>query len=252
MTKLQDIDRPLRRVEAAEAAPEIDRSRWPYALPAVRALLDEGIDFGQATVLVGENGAGKSTVLEAIAEAYGFNPEGGSTGARHVTRRSESPLAEVLRLTRGAAAPRGGYFLRAETMHGLFTYLERHPNPRSPDPDFHARSHGESFQEILAARLLYRGRPRPGLYLMDEPEAALSFSSTLKVLAFLVDMLAEPGVQLVLATHSPVLAALPGARILQLDANGIAPAAWQDLELVVSERYFLADPQRFLRHLGPT
>ena len=243
---LKELDRPLRRAVGL-ADPDRDAKAWPYRIPAVRTLLDAGLDFGRATVLVGENGSGKSTIVEALAEAYGLNPEGGSTGARFSTRRTESSLANDLLLTRGAGAARGGYFLRAETMHGLFSYLEQHPG--GPEPAFHARSHGEAFQDILTNRLLFRGRPRPGLYLMDEPESALSFTSSLKVLAFLVDMVAEPGVQLIVATHSPVLSALPGATILQLSDAGIERRDWADLDLVVNERYFLGDPQRFLRHL---
>ena len=115
---------------------------------------------------------------------------------------------------------------------------------------FHHLSHGESFRAILEDRTRHRGRIRPGLYLLDEPESALSFTSSLHALATLVDLLAEPGVQIVMATHSPMLSALPGATILQLSDAGIEPRAWEDLDLVVNERYFLADPQRFLRHLS--
>ena len=236
------LGRPVRRIEARRDA-EWEPKLWPWRIPAVAAVLADGIDFGQATVLVGENGSGKSTILEALAEAYGLNPEGGSTGARFSTHRTESPLSEAVQLVRGAGASRGGYFLRAETMHGLFSYLA------TSGDSFHHLSHGESFREILESRTYHRGRPRPGLYLLDEPESALSFTSSLHALATLVDMLTDPGVQIVMATHSPVLSALPGATILQLTDTGIAPCPWEDLDLVVNERYFLADPQRFLRHL---
>ena len=237
------VGRPVRRMEARTGA-EWEPRAWPWRIPAVTALLANGIDFGQATVLVGENGSGKSTILEALAEAYGLNPEGGSTGARFSTQRTESPLAETVQLVRGAGASRGGYFLRAETMHGLFSYLA------TSGDSFHHLSHGESFRAILEARTRHRGRIRPGLYLLDEPESALSFTSSLHALATLVDLLSEPGVQIVMATHSPMLSALPGATILQLSEAGIEPRAWEDLDLVVNERYFLADPQRFLRHLS--
>lgn len=237
------LGRPVRRVEARPGA-DWEPKLWPYRIPAVAAMLADGLDFGQATVLVGENGSGKSTIIEALAEVYGLNPEGGSTGARFSTQRTESPLAESLQLVRGAGASKGGYFLRAETMHGLFSYLATSGN------SFHHLSHGESFRAILEDRTRDgRGRIRPGLYVLDEPESALSFTSSLHALATLVDLLKDPGVQIVLATHSPVLSALPGATILQLSDDGIAPCAWEDLDLVVNERYFLADPQRFLRHL---
>ncbi len=242
--KLVETDRPVRRVEARRGAQWEPRA-WPYRIPAVAHLLERGLDLAQATILVGENGSGKSTILEAVAEAYGFNPEGGSTGARFSTAATESPLAQELQLVRGAGAARGGYFLRAETMHGLFSYLES----TGADP-FHRFSHGESFRAILDSRTrTARGDVRPGLYVLDEPESALSFTSSLHALATLVDLLTHKNVQVLMATHSPILAALPGASIWQLDRDGLAPAAWADLDLVVNERYFLADPERFLRHL---
>lgn len=237
--------RPVRRLDRRDGA-GIDPRVWPYTIPAVRQLVDEGLALGDATVLVGENGSGKSTVVEAIAGAYGFNAEGGSTGAMHTTRRTESPLADALKITRGPGSARGGYFLRAETMHGFYTYLED-----VGMASFHQRSHGESFLGLIEDRCFRNGLPRAGLYLFDEVESALSFNSTLRVLATLLELLQAEGVQVVLATHSPILAALPGARILQLDATGFAEADWNDLDLVVNERYFLADPQRFLRHLAP-
>ncbi|TBT88806.1 AAA family ATPase [Propioniciclava sinopodophylli] len=227
------------------AGASIEPKLWPYKVPAVAALLRDGLDLSQATVLVGENGSGKSTIIEAVAEAYGLNPEGGSTGARFATAHTESPLSGALQLVRGAGASKGGYFFRAETMHGLFTYLA------SNGASFHHLSHGESFRAMLEDKTHDgRGRVRPGLYVLDEPESALSFTSSLHALAVLTDLLADPGVQVLMATHSPVLSALPGARILQLSSDGLDQRAWEDLDLVVNERYFLADPQRFLRHLS--
>jgi predicted ATPase len=140
---------PVRRVQGrADAAP--DWARWPATLPAVAQVLRDGLDLGPATVLVGENGTGKSTLTEALALAFGLSREGGSRGAQHSTRHTESDLHESLQLVRGAGASRWGFFLRAETMHGLYTYLEAHPSGR--DPVFHEMSHGESFLEILARR----------------------------------------------------------------------------------------------------
>lgn len=236
-------NRPVRELRARRDATWDERA-WPYRIPAVRQLLGEGIEFGQATVLVGENGSGKSTIVEALAEAYGLNPEGGSTGAMHVTRRTESELAEQLQVVRGGGSGRGGYFLRAETMHGFYTYLEE-----VGMGSFHHQSHGEGFLQLIEDRAFSARGPRPGLYLFDEVESALSFNSSLRVLATLMDLLIEPGAQIVMATHSPILAALPGATILELDDSGYREADWGDLELVVNERYFLADPERFLRHL---
>ena len=237
-----ELDRPLRAVTGAAGERP---TGWPFTVPAVAQVLGDGLELGRCTVLVGDNGSGKSTLLEGIAEAYGLNPEGGSTGAQHATRRTESPLAEHLVLSRGPTASRKGYFIRAETMHGLYTYLES-----VGMGTFHERSHGEGFLDLITSRCYDgRGLPRPGLYLFDEVESALSFNSSLQVLAMFTELSRADGVQLLIATHSPVLAAIPGASILQLDGDGITARAWADLDLVIGERAFLADPQSFLRHL---
>ena len=220
-----------------------DRTVWPATVPAVAQLLDGGLGLSPGvTFLVGENGSGKSTVLEGIALAYGFSPEGGSRNARHSTRPSESPLSDWLDVQRGVGSSHWGFFLRAETMHSFYTYLEHNPS-RGPEPAFHEMSHGESFLAILDTRF-----DAPGFYCLDEPEAALSFSSTLALIATL-NRIAQDGGQVLCATHSPVLAALPGAQILELGEWGIRPAAWDDLELVRHWRSYLESPQRYLRHL---
>jgi predicted ATPase len=194
---------------------------------------------------VGENGSGKSTIVEAIALAYGLSPEGGSTGARHSTRASESLLADHLQLVRNAGTTRRGYFLRAETMHGFFTYLEKNPSTSGRDDvRFHDMSHGESFLELAVNR--FRGR---GLWVLDEPESALSFSGCLSLLGVLKDLLASGESQVIMSTHSPLLAALPGARILEVGPWGLRPQSWEELDLVDSWRSFLDAPQRYLRHL---
>jgi len=152
-------DHPVRRVAAAEGIRP--SGTWPHTIPAVRQLLTDGLDLDPGvTFLVGENGTGKSTLVEAIAIAFGMSPEGGSTGARLTTRASESPLSGELLLTRGAGASRWGFFLRAETMHGYYTYLENNPGPY--DPKFHELSHGEGFLEVLRSRF-----DSPGLYCLD-------------------------------------------------------------------------------------
>nr|WP_298984675.1 AAA family ATPase [uncultured Micrococcus sp.] len=231
-------DRPVRRVTEHPLSPA-DRTVWPADIPAVRHLLDHGLDLGDATVIVGANGAGKSTVVEAIAEAFGLNAEGGTRNVFHETRRTSSDLAEHLQLARGAGAPRGGVFLRAESMYGLFTYLES----TIPGSTLHLRSHGEAFLQFCEERAGVRG-----LWILDEPESALSFESCLALLVHLRIMV-EAGSQVVLSTHSPVLAALPGARILLLDEDGITPTAYDDLPFVRHHRAFLASPERYLRPL---
>lgn len=235
---------PVREVVAEEGPRP---SGWPFTMAPVRQLLDEGLELGPATVLVGENGAGKSTLVEAVAVAYGLSPEGGSTGAHNSTRVSESPLHEQLRLVRGAGASRSGYFLRAETTHGLLTYLEQNPNPFRRETAYHELSHGQAFDALLSERLVYMSRG--GLLVLDEPEAGLSFTSQLRLVQQLAE-LPSRGIQVLLATHSPVVAALPGARILQVDEDGFSEVGWGQLATVDLHRRFLDHRQRFLDATG--
>jgi len=221
----------------------LDRAQWPATMPPVAQVLNQGLDLTAATVLVGENGSGKSTLVEAIALAYGLSPEGGSTGARHITRSTESVLADHLQLIKNAGTTRRGYFLRAETMHGFFSYLEDNPG-RNGDIPFHQMSHGESFLELAVDR--FRGA---GLWVLDEPESALSFSGCLSLLAVLKDLLATGKSQVILSTHSPLLAALPGAQILEVGPWGLRPQLWEDLDLVTNWQAFMEGPERFLRHI---
>ena len=231
---------PIRRVEADGV--DLNDPAWYLQIPAVRQVVRDGWDLAQVTVLVGENGSGKSTLIEALAGAVGMGPEGGSIGSGYSTRASESPLADQLRLVREPGASRRGYFLRAETMHAFYTYLEQNPGGR-PEPRFHEMSHGESFLSLVGERML-----KAGLYLLDEPESALSFTSCLALLAHLRN-LADAGSQVVLSTHSPVLAAMPGARIWEVGEWGLRPVEWAATDLVVRWRGFLDDPERYLRHL---
>ncbi|WP_309103792.1 AAA family ATPase [Microbacterium sp.] len=234
---------PVVAVRPADDAPP-PGPRWPTNIPAVAQVLREGIDLDPGvTFLVGENGSGKSTIVEGVAIAYGLSPEGGSRQAQHSTRPTEWPLSEWLRLQRGVGASRWGFFLRAETMHSFYTYLEENPPMSGPDVPFHEMSHGESFLALLESRF-----DEPGFYCLDEPEAALSFQSTLALIAVLQRIAADGG-QVLCATHSPVLAALPGARILEVGEWGLRPAGWQDLELVNHWRSYLESPGRYLRHL---
>ena len=229
---------PVRRV-MPEHGVKPDVRQWPMTIPAVRQIVTDGLELGRATILVGANGSGKSTLIGAIAACYGLNPEGGSTGARFSTAATESPLAESLRLVRGIAAPRWGYFIRAETMHGLFSYLGER------DAHFHRLSHGEAFLTMLMDRRF----EKDGFYVLDEPEAGLSYPTQLKLLAELIAITEREKSQLLIATHSPVIAALPGARLVQLDDSGMRETSWREVDSVADYRRFLADPDSVLRHL---
>lgn len=175
----------------------------PATLTSVRHLLDHWLDLGRLTILVGENGAGKSTIVEAIAMAYGLSREGGSVGAQNATRHTESDLHEALRIERGPGASRWGYFIRAETLYGLFSYLE--DNPGRSDLRDHQMSHGESFKSLMATRPFHHG----GLFVLDEPEAGLSFVTQLSLVGQLAELALDEMSQVLVATHSPIVAATP-------------------------------------------
>ena len=230
--------RLIRRIQAARDA-AWNPAVWPATVPAVAQLLEGGLELGPGvTFLVGENGTGKSTIVEAVAAAYGLGPEGGTVHSAHQTAATESALADLLSLVQRPGVPRWGFFLRAETMHGYYTFQQG-----IQGPDFHSMSHGESF---LALTRQYMGRT--GFYCLDEPEAALSFNSTLALMGVLGE-LAESGSQVLCATHSPVLASLPGAVIYETSDAGIRRTQWEDLDLVTNWRSYLNAPERYLRHL---
>jgi predicted ATPase len=238
--------RPLadhRAVRSIRAHPDVepDLTSWPATVPAVAHLLREGLELAPLTVLVGENGSGKSTLVEILAEAYGLNPQGGSQQARYESRPSEPGIGRDLILERSAVRPHWAYFIRADTSHGLYSYLEEHPG--RGEPTYHELSHGEGFLALLQKKA-----SQAGFYLLDEPDAALSFTATLALVAIINDLVAA-GSQIVLATHSPIVAATPGAAILELGEWGIRPTTWADLELVGAWRSFLEAPDRYLRLL---
>jgi predicted ATPase len=225
-------------------ASRADPGGWPATVPAAGQLLRDGLELAPGiTVLVGENGSGKSTVVEMMAEAYGLNPQGGSILAPHIrVRQTEPGAGHRLVVEREPGRHAWAYFLRADTMHSLYTYLEENPNPGRPER-LHELSHGEGFLRILRTRV-----NQPGFYLMDEPDAPLSFVASLGLVALLHDLGREHS-QVVVATHSPIVAATPGAHILELGEWGIRPARWADLGIVHSWRDFLNDPELYLRYL---
>jgi predicted ATPase len=225
--------------------------RYPFALPAVRAL--EQIDLHpKMTIFVGENGSGKSTLLEAIAVALGFNAEGGSKNFSFSTRASHSELHEYLRIAKGIRRPKDGFFLRAESFFNVATEIERLDDEPMGRPrvinsfggrSLHQQSHGESFLALVMNR--FRGE---GLYILDEPEAALSPQRQLAALSRIHDLISD-GAQFIMATHSPILMAYPEARILQLSDQGIVETAYEDTEHYQVTRNFLANPARMLKVL---
>ncbi|MCE0539318.1 AAA family ATPase [Kineosporia rhizophila] len=214
-------------------------------------LAEQGLAFTKPiTFLVGENGSGKSTVAEALAEAFGLDSYGGKAGTKYASTREKSQLGEMLklktsvnghRMMSGPRKARRGFFLRAETAMNLLSSLSGVPGYWEGSTD--EMSHGEGFLTALDA--MFTG---PGFYVLDEPESALSFTSSLRLVE-LFTRLGRSGAQVVCATHSPILASTPGATILEFGANGISNVAWEDLLIVDHWRRYLNDPQTYLRHL---
>lgn len=216
------------------------------SIPAIQGLRRLDLSARPVTFFVGENGSGKSTLLEALAVAAGFNPEGGSINLRFATVNTHSGLYRHLRLIREPHRPRDGYYLRAESFYNMASALDeiddtgyRSYGGRS----LHRQSHGESFLSLVLNRLGGKG-----LYIFDEPEAALSPSRQLALLCAM-HQLVQKGSQLLIATHSPILMAYPQALIYQLDEQGIARAAYEDTEHYQITHSFLKDPARMLEAL---
>lgn len=250
MSSMYDPMLYLRHVDLLrEQVPSFDT--YPFNLPVVRAL--ERIAFRkQVTFLVGENGTGKSTVLEGIAAAWGFNPEGGTLNFSFNTRASHSSLYEYLRIAKGVKRPKDGFFLRAESYYNVATYideLDEDPEAGRSIKDsyggnsLHEQSHGESFFSTFVHR--FGGQ---GIYILDEPEAALS---PLRQMSLLVRMheLAAQNSQFIIATHSPILMSYPGADIFLLEGESITPVALEDTDHYTVTRAFMTDRQRMLREL---
>ena len=228
----------LRSVRLRDEAPD---EGYPWDLPAVR-FVEALVPHPKVTFLVGDNGTGKSTLVEAMAVVTGFNAEGGNRTYQFSSRSTESALHEHLELGWGTR-PEKGWFLRAESFYNVATYIDDNVSSYFGGRSFHDRSHGQSFIDLALARF-HPG----GFYLLDEPEAALSFHGCLRMLRIIHDTV-QGGGQFVIATHSPVLLAYPDAAIFQLSDAGIEERSYDDVDAVELWRDFLEAPDRFLRHL---
>ena len=233
----------------------LEANSYLNSLPAVnwlkehRLMLDTPVTF-----LVGENGSGKSTLLEAIAVSCGFNAEGGTRNFTFSTRATHSELGEYITVAK-RRYPRDGFFLRAESFYNVATNIDEMDEEPSFSPrlidsyggvSLHSQSHGESFLALVQNR--FGGE---GLYLLDEPEAALSPTRQLTLLGEMYQLV-ERDSQIIIATHSPILMAYPGARIYELSENGIASVEYRETEHYQLTRRFLENPERMLRYLLET
>ena len=232
---------------------ELDGGSYLNDIPAVKYLTQAGeisID-NDVTIFVGENGTGKSTLLEAIAVVCGFNPEGGSRNFTFATAETHSELCKHIMVSRHTI-PKDGFFLRAESFYNVATNIdELDSQPAASAPiinsyggvSLHNQSHGESFLALVKNR--FGGN---GLYILDEPEAALS-PMRLLTLIRLMKELVDNGSQFIISTHSPILMAFPGAQILELTERGIKPTCYQDTEHYQVTKRFLDNPKKMLLYL---
>lgn len=219
--------------------------RYPFNIRA----FSHGIDLTfrtNVTFFVGENGSGKSTLLEALAECCGFNPEGGNRDHHREARAERSELAQALRLSwRPKVAE--GFFMRAESFYNFATYIDQVSNLRAyGGKPLHAQSHGESFLSLFANRFEH------GIYILDEPEAALSPQRQLAFLGIIRELEAPAHAQFLISTHSPIILSYPGAVLFSLDGDSIAEVAYRETEHYSFTRDFLNAPERYFRHLFRT
>lgn len=221
---------------------QIAPKSYLQAIPALKTLGELTLS-APVVFFVGENGSGKSTLLEAVAIAAGFNPEGGTRNYSFSTRDSHSDLWKAVRLVRGWRRPSSGYFLRAESFYNVATQEEEYADWEHPSIGLHKKSHGESFLTIVQAYFRENG-----LYLLDEPEAALSPQRQLTLLAE-IHRCAKAGSQFLIATHSPILLGLPGAQILSFNGGRIHPCAYEETESYQVTRLFLTHREQMLKEL---
>ena len=231
----------------------LPRSSYLKKLPPVQSIIKAGgLSLGNdVTFFVGENGSGKSTLTEAIAVSAGFNPEGGSRNFAFSTYDSHSELSEYITLSRGAHH-RDGFFLRAESLYNAASYIEDIDRIPAPLPrviegfggvSLHEQSHGEGFLAVIVNR--FKGN---GLYILDEPEAALSLTGVMTLMVAINDLLGKNS-QFIISTHSPILTAFPGALIYELSGNGIKEISYRETAGFVLTRRFLNDPEGEVRRL---
>lgn len=230
--------RYLRNIKINDEA--YDTTEYPFNITAVQDI--ESIDFDNGiTFLVGENGSGKSTILEAIAVIMGYNPEGGTKDSQFSTTNTHSNLHTTLTAVKGHKRLRSSFFLRAESFYNVASYLEKIQSPYASD--LHGVSHGESFMSAL-----HTYAHSDGLYILDEPEAALSVSKQMECLTLLHES-AQRGSQFIVATHSPILLSCPGAKIYQLSKEGVSAVSYEETEAYTQMKYFINNHEKMTQLL---
>lgn len=221
-----------------------DFNQYPFSLPIFRNL--EDLDFHpRVTFIIGENGTGKSTLLEAIAIAWGFNPEGGTRNFTFSTRNSHSELHEYIRLVRGVKKPKDGFFLRAESFYNVATQIdELGVNVFYGGRSLHEQSHGEAFLATFMNK--FKGN---GLYILDEPEAALSPMRQMALISIIHDLAQQQHSQFIIATHSPILIGYPNAIISQISNKSIDVIEYEETEHYIVMKEFINNRKKMLEML---
>lgn len=229
----------------------IDPDDYIASLPVVKHIDQLNLNK-RVTFFVGENGTGKSTLVEAIAVNWGFNAEGGSINFQFSTNNTHSNLFEYIALRKGIKRPDDGYFLRAETFYNVATNIEeidaipafsRKISESYGGKSLHHQSHGESFMSLVLNR--FGGN---GLYILDEPEAALSPSRQMSLLSCIHELVKQNS-QFIIATHSPILLAYPEADIYELKDDGVKLTPYKETEHYNITMQFLNKPERMLKYL---
>jgi len=247
------LDGPILDKVKVTFADTVDFNHYPFSLSIIKTLCDIAFPT-QVTFFVGENGTGKSTILEAIAVNAGFGAEGGSKNINFKTSHEQTytgaqQLADQLTLS-WRVKPTNGYFFRAESFFNVANHLDQlaQEDAQTYAPyggkSLHEQSHGESFLSFFKNRLGTRG-----FFIFDEPEAALSPQRQLALLAIMHDLCKDPQSQFIIATHSPILLAYPGATIYSCDGDTLKHIAYKDTDHYQITKRFLDNPERYLQHL---
>lgn len=232
---------------------QLPKDNYISSLPVVKSLAENPVTFEKpVTFFVGENGIGKSTLIEALAIALGFNAEGGSRNFCFSTEDSHSVLCDYLSVAKGPILSQDGYFLRAESFYNVATNIDQLDRQPCGAPfivdgyggvSLHKQSHGESFMKLVEQR--FSGN---GIYILDEPEAALSPMRLLRLMSN-IKRLVEKNSQFIISTHSPILMAFPDADIFEIKEKGIENTPFEETEHYKVTKNFLDNPERTFRHL---
>ena len=221
---------------------KIDKYSYLRKIKALKGL--DRLEFTKPiTFFVGENGSGKSTLLEAIAISYGFNPEGGTKNYNFSTYDSHSELCDAIRVEKSFRRAKWGYFLRAESFYNVATQEVAYSEGFSISEGYHEQSHGESFLALAQSQL-----QKDGVYIFDEPEAALSPQRQLTLLKEIYDC-ANSGSQFIIVTHSPILLGIPDAEILTFDNGRIHVCDYEDTDTYQITEMFINHRKQFLERL---